>query len=140
MPVGAKERLANSTGHRQAGNGDHLAYEKLPTVLDLEGSKRQSGSTRRNQGGPGSDSQNEPREQGEALEDQREPAAMLLERSSTISEMRAPKIPSRNRRDFNYYDTHDSAIVWRQKSSFTNLPDVVDDDAKIFRFLARGAV
>src|SRR6266851_4408330 len=62
MAVGAMERLASSTCHRQAGNGDRLAQEKLPTVLDLEGSKWQSGPTRRDEGGPGSDSQNEPRE------------------------------------------------------------------------------
>src|SRR5216684_5543329 len=62
MAVGAMERLANSTYHRQARNGDRLAQEKLPTVLDLEGSKRHSGPTRRDEGGPGSDSQNEPRE------------------------------------------------------------------------------
>src|SRR5260370_4863474 len=62
MAVGAMERLANSTCHRQAGNGDRLAQEKLPTVLDLERSKRQSGPTRRDEGGPGFDSENEPRE------------------------------------------------------------------------------
>src|SRR5260370_1548246 len=62
MAVGAMEGLANSTCHRQAGNGDRMAQEKLPTVLDLEGSKRQSRPTSRDEGGPGSDSQNEPRE------------------------------------------------------------------------------
>jgi len=40
MAVGTMERLANRTGHRPAGNGDRLAPEKLPAVLDLEGSKR----------------------------------------------------------------------------------------------------
>ena len=62
MAVGAMERLANRTGHRPAGNRDRLAQEKLPTVLDLQGAKRQSGPTRRDEGGPQSDSQNEPRE------------------------------------------------------------------------------
>jgi len=62
MAVGALGRLANRTGHSPAGNGDRLAPEKLPTVLDLEGAKRQSGPTRRDQRGPRSDSQNEPRE------------------------------------------------------------------------------
>src|SRR5260370_36689762 len=62
MAVGAMEGLANSTCHRQAGNGDRLAQEKLPTVLALEGSKRQSRPTSRDEGGPASDSQNEPRE------------------------------------------------------------------------------
>src|SRR5260370_37626558 len=62
MAAGAMERLPSSTCHLQAGNGDRLAQEKLPTVLDLEGSKRQSRPTSRAEGGPGSDSQNEPRE------------------------------------------------------------------------------
>ena len=55
-------RLAVCPGHRETGDGDCLAPQRVSTVLDLEGASRPAGTTAGLPGNTKTDSPDEPRE------------------------------------------------------------------------------
>jgi hypothetical protein len=60
MVVRSLGRLEIRACHRQTRDGHCLAPERVPVVLDLEGSARNNRKARRLAGGPGSDPYHEP--------------------------------------------------------------------------------